>query len=165
MTEDELLDGLVEREGGYSENAADAGGATKYGITAAVLGNWRRLGRQATRAEVQSLTIEEAKEIYRQRYLPPFAWVPFEALRVQLVDFGVTSGTGTAMRMLQRVLGVAEDGIAGDRTKAALLSSSWRLVNASLVARRVAYDTAIVDRDPTQKVFHYGWTRRAVSFL
>jgi lysozyme family protein len=70
----------------------------------------------------------------------------------------------TAVRALQNLLGVPDDGILGARTQAALASMSWRLVNNALVGARVRFLEAIVDRDATQLVFLHGWIRRAVSF-
>ncbi len=36
MDVDELIEALIEREGGYSNHPSDRGGPTKYGITEAV---------------------------------------------------------------------------------------------------------------------------------
>lgn len=165
MTEDVLLAGLIEREGGFTNHPADRGGATNFGITARELGEWRHLGRAATVAEVKALTISEAKDIYRRRYLEPFAAVPFEELRAQLVDYGVNCGVVTAKRALQAVLRVPVDGVLGPRTLAALGTLDWRLVNNGLVADRVKRYVGIVNEDATQKVFLLGWARRAVEFL
>lgn len=164
MTTDELITGVILREGGFSHDAADRGGATKFGITAADLGAWRHLGRAATRLEVQAMGVDEARAIYRQQYVQPFVAVIFDELRAQLVDFGVNSGTMTAVRSLQGVLGVPSDGLLGPRTLAALSALSWRLVNNALVGARVRFLEAIVDRDATQLVFLHGWVKRAVSF-
>ena len=32
VTQDEIIDGIIEREGGYSDRAEDSGGPTKFGI-------------------------------------------------------------------------------------------------------------------------------------
>lgn len=165
MTDDAIIDGILEREGGYSEDAADRGGATKYGITAANLGAWRRLGRPASRLEVRGLKVEEAREIYRAQYVAPFAWVGDDALRAQLIDFGVNSGVTTVIRQLQAVLGVRVDGIAGSLTKAALIDYDARMVNNAMVGARVKFLEAIVDRDKSQLTFLHGWVRRAVGFF
>ena len=57
MTDDAILEGVLVREGGFADHPADRGGATRYGITAATLGSWRKLGRQATREEVRALGV------------------------------------------------------------------------------------------------------------
>jgi lysozyme family protein len=165
MTVDHLIDGILEREGGYVNNPADRGGPTKFGITAATLAEWRRLGRPATAAEVKAMKVEEARAIYTWRYIEPFANIPFDELRAQLIDYGVNSGVDAAKRALQRVLRVPVDGIIGPRTLAALLAQDWRFVNDALVAARVKHFLTIAEDDPTQRQFLFGWMRRAVSFI
>lgn len=165
MTDDDIIDQLIAHEGGFSNQPNDHGGATNFGITSRDLGIWRGLGRPATLAEVQKLSIEDARKIYRQRYLPPFAAIASPEIRAQLVDIGVLQGTTTALRMLQTVLGVPVDGIVGDRTRAALAMTPWRTVNDLLVAHRCKALVTIVDHDASQNVFLHGWIRRSVSFL
>lgn len=164
MTTDELIDGILEREGGYTEHPSDRGGPTNFGITAGVLGEWRHLGRQATREEVKTLKVDEARVIYQTRYVAPFLWVPFEELRIQLVDFGVNAGVSTAIKALQHVLHVPEDGIAGDRTQRALKEWPWFLTHNALVAARAIHSMRIVARDKSQQAFLAGWLRRAMRF-
>jgi lysozyme family protein len=89
MTVDQLITGILLREGGYRDDPSDRGGPTNFGITAATLGEWRRLGRPATRDEVRALETPEARAIYRARYVRPFETVPFGELQAQLVDIGV----------------------------------------------------------------------------
>jgi len=164
MTTDEMLDGLIEREGGFSDDPLDRGGPTKFGITAADLGRWRGLIGPASRDDVQALTVAEARDIYAARYLPPFAQIPYDPLRAQLVDFGVLQGIETAIRSLQDVLGVPVDGVLGERTRAAATVVSSRLVNNALVGARVRLLEGIVDHNPSQLKWLHGWVRRAVSF-
>jgi lysozyme family protein len=164
MTTSEVIDGVLEREGGYSDHPSDRGGPTKYGITALTLGEWRRMGRPATRAEIKALEPDEARAIYTRRSVEPFAWVPIDGLRVQLVDFGILSGPRAALMALQEVLGVTPDGIVGQRTRSALNAWPWRLVNNGVVAARVRLMSNIADEDESQRDFLRGWVKRAVSF-
>lgn len=165
MTVETLLDGILEREGGFVNNPADRGGPTNYGITAATLGEWRRLGRPATAEEVKAMPVSEARAIYTWRYIAPFASIPFDELRAQLIDYGVNSGVTAATRALQRVLHVPVDGIIGPRTLAALMAQDWRFVNDALVAMRVRHFVLIAQHDPSQRDFFFGWIARAVGFL
>jgi lysozyme family protein len=121
-------------------------------------------GQPATVEDVKRLTKDEAKGIYRTMYIRPFDAIPFESLRVQLVDYGVTSGPETAIRALQAVLGVPVDGIIGPRTLTALSVWPWRFVNNSLVAVRVKGFSDLVDSKPDQLKWFHGWCRRAVQF-
>jgi len=165
MTVDQLITDLIQREGGYVNLPADRGGPTKFGIAAATLGDWRGLGRAATAEEVRALTVEEARTIYARRYVQPFAAIPFDELRAHLVDIGVNSGVVTAIKMLQRVVGVTADGVLGERTRLAVSAYPWAMTNAALVAQRVKLYSDLADKDVTQRGFLRGWIRRAVLFL
>ena len=109
---DVILDEIIRREGGFVNDPADRGGATKYGITIGVLRKWR--STTVTVDDVRALTKPEAKEIYRARYIlaPRFDRIKDADLRGQVVDYGVNSGPGTAARDLQR----APDGIIGPKS-------------------------------------------------
>ena len=169
MTLDRILDELMAREGGFSDDPSDRGGATKYGITAATLGNWRGWMRPATAAEVQALTRVEAKAIYIARYIeqPGFttANVRDEALRVALIDAGVHCGPATAVKWLQRGLGVKADGVLGRQTIDALSKSDAVLARTGLVKARCLHYGQLVRDDATQRRFIVGWLSRALSFL
>lgn len=172
MTEAEVLDGLIAREGGYTVNPADKGGPTKYGITAETLGNWRGLNRPASREEVWNLTEDEARAIYTARYIlqPGFTPenIPFEPLRVQLIDFGVNSGPERAVRWLQRCLRRPATGKLDDDTRIVLLTlNDWSapLVNDALVAARLYMVDQWTDADASQKPFEEGVESRALSFF
>ncbi len=166
MTEAELIDGILQREGGYVDDPADKGGATQFGITAMAWGLYSGYGRQATRAEVQTITREQAVEFYRRRYCvnSPFAVVPYEPLRVQCIDSSVLSGNARTIRWLQRVLDVEPTSVLDDRTKAALVRDRGPLVNRAMVAARVTMMERMVADDPSQAKFREGWIARAVSF-
>lgn len=153
MTTDQLLDEILRREGGgrFTNDPADRGGPTKYGITARTLANYRGMSRSATIAEVRSMTEDEARAIYRKYYIAPYESIPFEAVRAQVADFAVTSGHADAVKALQASLGVTADGIIGERTKTAMYAQPQRFTNNALVAFRVRHFAAIAAKDPSQK--------------
>lgn len=173
MTDADVLDGLIQREGGFTVHPDDRGGPTKYGITATTLGNWRGLGRPASREEVWNLTREETQAIYTARYIlqPGFTRenIPFEPLRVQLIDFGVNSGPERAIRWLQRVLRVEPTGRLDTPTLEVLRGYAGtrliELVNDAVVAARLYMIDRWTDTDPTQKVFEEGVESRALGFF
>ena len=167
MTLDQVISDVLKREGGFVDDPADRGGATNMGITAAVLGEWRKLGRVATRAEVAALTEPEARAIYMKRYVidPGFGTIADDALCAQLVDFGVVSGPARAIRWLQRVLNVPATGLMDAATKAAFAAMPSRLVNDALVAARLYMIDDITDGDATQKKYEEGWENRALAFF
>lgn len=167
MTTDAILDEILRREGGYADRAEDRGGPTNYGITAATLGQWRKLGRPATRAEVKALTLADAREIYTQQYVisPRFDRIPDHDLRALLVDFGVHSGPARAVKALQRALNVPADGVIGPQTLRALGRADKREVCRAVLRERGELIATILQRDPSQRVFAAGWVRRLMEFV
>ena len=166
MTEDELIDGILEREGGFVNDPVDHGGATNFGITAAAWGQYRKLTRPCTPAEMQAITRAEAVEFYRQKYIinSAFKAVQYEPLRAQLIDFAVNSGEARATRWLQRAIGLPATGTLDLTTLSTLNALPPALVNNALVAARVAMYQSIVQSEPAQARFLRGWISRAVSF-
>lgn len=165
MTIDELLDGILAREGPGTPpylDPADRGGRTAWGID-------ERSHPEAWRHGPPSST--DAKVIYAKQYVQPFAPLVEagldERVRIALVDDAVLSGVPTAIRTLQQVLGVTVDGVIGPETVAALSQyqdeNGWLLVQ--LVKRRAHRLARIVERDHTQARFIVGWIDRTLSFL
>lgn len=167
MDTNKLIRDIIEREGGFVNHPNDKGGPTKWGITAATLGRWRSLGRNATIEEVRALTKQEAEDIYYVQYVkkPGFDKVPDEHLRTQLVDYGVNSGPMLAITKLQEIIGADADGILGNETLSALSLKDQRVVNNQLVAARVRMFGRIVTKAKTQIAFLDGWLARALTFL
>ena len=170
MTETDIIDGVISREGDvFTNHSADKGGPTKFGITAKTLGVWRSLGRPATPEEVAALKRPEAVDIYRHLYVkqPGFSAerFAFEPLRLQVIDDGVLSGQREAVLTLQRLLGVTADGIFGKDTADALAKADQTSLHFQYVKARMLRFVRIVQKDATQLHWLAGWTNRALSFL
>lgn len=169
MTEADLIAGILDREGGYSDDQTDpgnaGGGATNFGITAQSWGRFRQLNRRATREEMRAITRPQAAEFYQGLIADgPFGVVADETLRCQLIDFGVNSGNGTAVRWLQRVLAVPETFLMDAATQAALAAVPAALVNKALVAARLCLFGRLVAARPDLQKFLHGWQVRALGF-
>ncbi len=167
MTAGEIIEEILRREGGYSDRIQDRGGPTNFGITAATLGAWRKMGRPASRAEVRALQIDEARDIYRQQYIsaPRLDRVADERLRALLVDFGVHSGPVRAVKALQRAVDVPIDGVLGSVTLAALHARDAGVVYRDVLRERGELMAAILQRDKAQLIFAAGWLRRLMEFV
>lgn len=110
------LDLMFGSEGGYSNSKSDSGGPTKYGVTHKTLAAHRGVG-SVTAAQVKAMTLQEATEIYERSY---WSQSGGDVLPVGLdyaaFDFGVNSGPTTAVKKLQKVLGIRQEGHAGEDT-------------------------------------------------
>ena len=99
---DALIDGLIEREGGYVNHPADKGGPTCFGITEAVA---RAHGYGGA---MRNLPRADAAAIYRRLYWlrPRFDQVARRSARIsaELFDTGVNMGPAVATTFLQRAL-------------------------------------------------------------
>lgn len=102
MSIDSLIDGVIGREGGYSNNPNDSGGETCWGITIRVA----RANGYA--GPMKDMPREAAKNIYFSQYVqkPGFASImPLStAIAEELVDTGVNMGPAVPALMLQQAL-------------------------------------------------------------
>lgn len=164
MTDADIIDAILAREGGYVDHAADRGGPTNFGITIGSLALYR--GHPVTPSDVRLLTEAEARLIYLHDYIqrPGFDRIFDMALKALVVDMAVNHGPGRAVRLLQRALGVKEDGVLGDETAAAANAAGPSL-RAKVCAERVRFYGQIIAGDPTQSVFAAGWLNRAAGFI
>lgn len=168
----QIIQNIIRREGGFVNHPADKGGATKYGITAATLGNWRGLKRNATANEVQNLTQSEAEQIYYKNYIqkPGFDTINFYPLLNLIVDYGVHSGTSRAVKALQTCLGVTADGIFGVKSNAALQNAlnnetELKALYYKLLVNRTKFLMNFVAKNPSQLCFLNGFTNRLCEFV
>ncbi len=167
MTDDQIIDDIIQREGGFTNDPSDKGGATKFGITAATLGSFRGYTLPASAEEVRQMSVSTAREIYRERYIrkPRFHLITDDGLRAQLVDDGVMSGPVAAITSLQLALGVKPDGLLGPVTAAAANAADPATLQRDLAVARALRLARIVQRDPSQSRFIVGWLTRALGFL
>ncbi|MDE2471244.1 MAG: glycoside hydrolase family 108 protein [Bradyrhizobium sp.] len=137
---DECLAFTLREEGGYSNDPADPGGATNFGITIHTLSHWR--GVTCTPADVEALTVAEASAIYRASYWQTMQCGSLPAgVDLMTFDFGVNAGPGRAAVMLQSAVGAAQDGAIGPLTVLAAKGVSDRagIVHALATAQDIYY--------------------------
>lgn len=117
---DDSLPVTLVYEGAFSDNPHDPGGRTMKGVTQRVYDAFRDLNKQPRR-DVKLITDTELYTIYQVQYwdkvegnsLPP-------GLDLAVFDFAVNSGPEQAVKVLQRLVKVTDDGIMGMRTVAAV---------------------------------------------
>lgn len=172
MTPDQIIDGILRREGAeYTNLPADRGGPTKYGVTLKTLAQAR--GQAVTADDVRMLTEAEARDVYRLLFIrqPGFDRIADPAVRELVIDTGVNHGQGRAARWLQETINrrfggkLKVDGACGPATLAAVNAAPPRALFAALLARRIAGYADLVQNDRSQLVFLEGWNARAAEFI
>ena len=182
MDVDELIDELIEREGGYVNHPADRGGPTKFGITEAVARAHGFVGA------MPELPRDDAAAIYRRLYWlrPKFDQVAERCQRVaaELFDTGANMGPAVAATFLQRALtalnrggkdypDLTPDGRVGPATLAALdtfleargkRGGETALLRALEALQGERY-LRLAEKRPANEAFLYGWLANRIGNL
>ena len=155
-TFNEIIEKVLEHEGGYVNDPTDRGGETKYGITKKFYPD----------VDIKNLTIDQAKHIYHTDY-----WrrgkcdeIPSK-LRHIYFDMLVNFGKRGAVKVLQRAANAKNkkdidvDGGLGPATLNAIQNLELERVRAYRVLRFAN----LVIKKPEQERFWFGWFRRATE--
>lgn len=156
LTFQQIFDRLIGHEGGYVNDPRDPGGETNWGITkGTALAN-------GYAGAMKAMTREQAFKIYQFAF-----WVRYQcekmpsAIAYQFFDAAVNHGLGNASRMLQRAVGVADDGVIGNMTLAAVKKMAISDVIMRLNAERLEFYCKLGNFATYGK----GWVRRVAGNL
>ncbi|TGT42837.1 glycosyl hydrolase 108 family protein [Mesorhizobium sp. M8A.F.Ca.ET.165.01.1.1] len=149
---------VLKSEGGWSDNPADPGGATMRGVT---LANFRRYVKaDATKADLRAISDDQVATVYRRFYWDAVSGAELpDGVDYATMDFGVNSGPSRAVKYLQAVVGVPQDGRIGPVTLAAVTAKPSGVVIDALCDARLAF----LKRLPTWGSFGKGWAGRVES--
>jgi len=152
MSFDKLINRVLSHEGGYVNHPDDPGGETNWGISK----------RSYPYLDIKNLTRDEAIAIYRKDFwLRVSGDVLPEAFAFQALDAAVNHGIETPVRWMQRAANVADDGIIGPVTLAAIKATSPADLVLLFNAERLIFYTKL----RTFKTFGAGWIVRVAGNL
>lgn len=155
------LEVVLAWEGGsaYTEDPADPGGATKWGISLAFM---RQLEPRAGADRIRALSREDAAAIYAREFWQPIRGDQLPPpLALFTFDSAVNLGVPRAVRLLQQAVGSAPDGVMGPRTLGAAASVGGRPEALAQALVEMATDRMqIYVTRPGFARFGRGWTRR-----
>lgn len=172
---------LITREGGYSNNPADKGGETNFGITVATA---RAFGYTGS---IKDMPQQVARDIYFGRYWKQPRLDEVGAIHPgiaeEMLDTGVNMGPSVAGKFLQRALNVLNqeakafpdltvDGAVGNMSLHALseylkargvagATVLMRMLNAQQSVRYIE----LAEAKASQEAFEYGWQLNRVGGL
>ena len=152
----QIFNRLIGHEGGYVNDPRDPGVETNWGITK------RTAQANGYQGSMRAMTREQAYKIYYSAF-----WLRYqcdkmpEAVAYQFFDAAVNHGLGNASRMLQRAVGVVDDGVIGNMTIAAIKKMAISDVIMRLNAERLEFYCKL----STFTTFGKGWVRRVAGNL
>lgn len=157
-----LVPFVLSWEGGFACVKGDAGGATNRGVTIAT---FRMVyGKDKTVTDLKNMTDDEWSHIFKKYFWDKCGGDGIKDQNVadMLVDYAWHSGVSRAVKTIQKMVGVATDGVVGSKTIAAMNGYSRGQVQlfATLKARRISHLEGIVTANPSQSKFLKGWKNR-----
>ena len=146
---------ILKNEGGYVNNPADPGGETNFGICK----------ESYPDVDIKSLTVDGAKVIYKRDFWDKVHGddIVDQNFATSLLDFAVNAGVGTAGKQVQKVLGVAVDGVIGQQTIHAI--NNTPNFSKGFAKGRADYYVALVTNKYTDIVFLKGWINRTIDLI
>lgn len=157
---DEVIDYVIENEGGYVNDPNDPGGETKYGISK----------RTYPMVDIASITKQQAKEFYHRDYWLRFRidQIPNEVIARKVLDMAVLMGGVRATEKLQLALRACGrtlrvDGYIGPETLHAIRSVSEEALLAALRSEAAGHYRLIASKNPRLEKYLNGWLKRAYA--
>jgi len=142
---------ILENEGGLIDHPNDPGGLTNMGICK----------RNYPDLDIKNLTRNQAIEIYFRDYWSPMnlTGIYNENLILQVFDMGVNAGIRKAIKMLQKIVEVNQDGFIGPITTEEVNNFELDITDLYIQERKRYYIT-LAKRKPDLQVFLAGWLNR-----
>lgn len=172
----QIIDEVIQLEGGYVDHPADRGGPTHYGITQAVARDWGFKGHMLALPRSVAVSIYSARYIQRPGF--DAIYDISATIGVELIDTGINMGPAVASTFLQRWLnafGVPDgdlfvDGVLGKLSRDALKAfitkrgaPGIKVLHRALNGVQATRYLELSERDKSQRAFVYGWIANRVS--
>lgn len=154
---------ILRWEGGFVNDPDDAGGATMKGVT---LATFRKFyGADKTVENLKQITDAQWLHIFKTGYWDKFRGddIDDQSVANMCVDWLYNSGTA-AIKRVQKIVGVVDDGIVGDKTVAAINARQAEPLFEQIKAARIAFVETIARNNPSQRKFLQGWKNRINSY-
>lgn len=160
---EKAVERTLRHEGGFSDDSADPGGATNFGISTRWL---RSIGDER---DVRSLTREDAVELYRVHWWERYRYgeIESQAIAERLFDLAINSNPAQAHKVLQRALRangqtqVFDDGVIGSVTIRALKLVDEKCLLVGWRSEMAGFYRILIALKPFRRKWKRGWLNRA----
>ena len=156
---DKCFDRATDHEGGFQVMHDDHGNWTSGVVGEGIL-KGTKFGISAMsypRIDIKNLTVESAKYIYYSEWWEPLRINNLSfAIQYQMFDAAINHGRVSATKMLQRAVGVNDDGIIGSLTLAAKDKMELDDLLMLFIAERIEFFTQIKKFN----LYGKGWMNR-----
>ena len=146
-------------EGGY---VVDHAGPTNMGLTQKFYDSYAKQNKLPPK-NVQDMDPVEIKGVIKSEFFDKagLGQMP-DALAVAMFDYTVNSGVSKAVKDLQKVLGVKQDGVVGQQTLDAIYAHpDEKALLKGLINERESFMKKLIKDDPaTYKDYENGWRNR-----
>jgi len=149
------IEKVLVNEGGYINDPNDKGGETKFGISK----------RAYPHIDIKNLTTDEAKAIYKKDYWDKIKGdeMQSDAIAYEIFDTAVNMGVRTASKLAQLIVKSHPDGIIGNKTLQKINNIDEELFVTSFKLAKVARYIYLVEKNPSNRKFLFGWIKRALG--
>lgn len=155
MSFEKALAHVLKSEGGFVNHPNDPGGMTNLGCTKAVWEEW--CGHPVTEKTMRSLTPADVAPLYKRKYWDKVKADSLpEGVDYCVFDAAINSGPGRAIKLLQGVVGVDQDGDIGPKTLGAVKAFNPKELIQDYSKRRLSFMMDL----PAWQHFSKGWTNR-----
>lgn len=149
---------VLKSEGGYVDDPRDSGGATMLGVTQKVWQGY--VGHTVTKDEMKKLTPEMVAPLYKTQYWDAvFGDYLLNGIDYLVFDFAVNAGPHMSLRLLQRALGIKDDGIFGSATMGQVVKANPKDLILKFSAEKEKYYKSLGNFD----VYGKGWLNRVAD--
>lgn len=151
---DDAFTALIGNEGGFVDNKADPGGATRWGVT-------ERVARaNGYTGDMRALPIDTARMIAKRVYWDPLHLDEFDP-RIAFQMLEANYNGGFTVKWAQMGAGVSPDGKLGPITIAAIKVADPQKFCLIFIGQRLAYLASL----KTWPNFGRGWSNRIARCL
>lgn len=157
---DKLVPFILKFEGGYAEVQGDLGGPTCSGIT---LNTYRAYyGADKTKEDLKHLTRTEWTHIFKNGFWDKCKCdkINNQSIAYLLCDFAWHSGVKTAVKVIQGLVGVSQDGLIGNQTLNAINSKNGEKLFYRFLKARQEFLYNLISKRPDYQKFELGFMRR-----